>query len=72
MPQIILIMTPWESLLQSNNGSLIINQLALIALVILEYIYIYIYICREREREREREKEREIEFFRLSRLSLVL
>ena len=34
-------MTPWESLLQSNNGSSIIKQLALIALFILEYIYIY-------------------------------
>ena len=40
----ILIMTPWESLLQSNNGSSIIKQLALIAFFILEYIYIYIYI----------------------------
>ena len=42
-------MTPWESLLQSNNGSSIIKQLALIAFFILEYyiykyIYIYIYI----------------------------
>ena len=30
-------MTPWESLLQSNNGSSIIKQLALIAFFILEY-----------------------------------
>ena len=37
-------MTHWESLLQSNNGSSIIKQLALIAFFILEYIYIYIYI----------------------------
>ena len=36
-------MTPWESLLQSNNGSSIIKQLALKAFFILEYIYIYIY-----------------------------
>ena len=34
-------MTPWESLLQSNNGSSIIKQLVLIAFFILEYIYIY-------------------------------
>ena len=40
----IFIMTPWESLLQSNNGSSIIKQLALTAFFILEYIYIYIYI----------------------------
>ena len=33
-------MTPWESLLQSNNGSSIIKQLALIGFFILEYIYI--------------------------------
>ena len=39
----ILIMTPWESL-QSNNGSLIIKQLPLIAFFILEYIYVNIYI----------------------------
>ena len=39
----IFIMTPWDSLLQSNNGSSIIRQLALIAFFILEYIYIYIY-----------------------------
>ena len=41
-------MTPWESL-QSNNGSLIIKQLPLIAFFILEYIYvnIYIYIYRK-------------------------
>ena len=36
-------MTPWESLLQSNSGSSIIKQLALIALFILEYIYILSY-----------------------------
>ena len=36
-------MTPWESL-QSNNGSLIIKQLPLIAFFILEYIYVNIYI----------------------------
>ena len=43
----IFVMTPWESLLQSNNGSSIIKQLALITFFILEYIsiiYIYIYI----------------------------
>ena len=40
----IFIMTPWESLLQSNDGSLIIKQLALIAFFILEYICIYVYI----------------------------
>ena len=40
----IFITTPWESLLQSNNGSLINKQLALLAFFILEYIYIYIYI----------------------------
>ena len=34
----IFIMTPWESLLKSNNGSSIIKQLALIAFLILEYI----------------------------------
>ena len=39
----IFIMTPWKSLLQSNNGSSIIKQLALIAFFILEYIYIYIH-----------------------------
>ena len=38
----IFIMTPWESLLQSNNGLLIIKQLALIAFFILEYSLIYI------------------------------
>ena len=37
-------MTPWESLLQSNNGSSIIKQLALIAFFILVCMYIYIYI----------------------------
>ena len=36
-------MTPWESLLQSNNGSSIIKQLALIVFFILEYIYILSY-----------------------------
>ena len=36
-------MTPWESLLQSNNGSSIIKQLALIAFFILEYIQILSY-----------------------------
>ena len=40
----IFIMTPLEFLSESNNGSLIIKQLALIALFILEYIYIHIYI----------------------------
>ena len=35
-------MTPWESLLQSNNGSWIIKQLALIA-----YIYIYIQTIKD-------------------------
>ena len=35
-------MTPWESLLQSNNGLSIIKQLALIAFFFLEYIYISI------------------------------
>ena len=41
----IFIMTSWESLLQSNNESLIIKQLVLIAFFILDiYIYIiYIY-----------------------------
>ena len=38
----IFIMTPWESLLQSNNESSMIKQMALIAFFILEYIYIYI------------------------------
>ena len=38
-------MTPWESLLQSNNESSMIKQMALIAFFILEYIYIYIYVC---------------------------
>ena len=42
-------MTPWESLLQSNNGSSIIKQLALIAFFILEYIYIYIYVVCDHE-----------------------
>ena len=37
----IFIMTPWESLLQSNNGSSIIKQLVLITFFILQYIYIY-------------------------------
>ena len=36
-------MTPWESLLQSNNESSIIKQLPLIAFFILEYIYILSY-----------------------------
>ena len=36
-------MTPWESLLQSNDGLLIIKQLALIAFFYI-YMYIYIYI----------------------------
>ena len=36
-------MTPWESLLQINNGSSIIKQWALIAFFILEYIYILSY-----------------------------
>ena len=36
-------MAPWESLLQSNNGSSIIKQLPLIAFFILEYIYILSY-----------------------------
>ena len=36
-------MTPWEFLLLSNNGSSIIQQLALIAFFILEYIYILSY-----------------------------
>ena len=40
----IFIMTPWETLSQSNNGSSIIKQLPLIVSFILEYIYIYIYI----------------------------
>ena len=46
----IFIMTPWESLLQSNNGLLMIKQLALIAFFILVCvcvcvcIYIYTYI----------------------------
>ena len=31
-------MTPWESLLKSNNGSSIIKQLALIAFFVVEYI----------------------------------
>ena len=39
----IFIMTPWESLLESNNGSSIIKQLALIAFFTLEYIYILSY-----------------------------
>ena len=39
----IFIMTPWESWLQSNNGSSIIKQLALIAFFILEYISILSY-----------------------------
>ena len=43
-PDYIFIMTPWESLLESNNGSSIIKQLVLIAFFILVYIYIYIYI----------------------------
>ena len=34
----IFIMTPRESLLQSNNGSSIIKQLALIAFFVVEYI----------------------------------
>ena len=44
-------MTHWESLLQNNNGSSIIKQLALIAFFILEYIYIYIYIYIKAQRE---------------------
>ena len=36
-------MTPWESLLQSNNGSSITKRLALIVFFILEYIYILSY-----------------------------
>ena len=40
----IFIMTPWESLLQSNNGSSIIKQLALIAFFrLISSLYIYIY-----------------------------
>ena len=39
----IFIMTPWESLLQNNNGSSIIKQVALIAFFILEYIYLLSY-----------------------------
>ena len=41
----IFIMTPWESLLPSNDGRWsIIKQLALIAFLMQKYIYIYIYI----------------------------
>ena len=40
----VFIITPWESMLQSNNGSSIIKQLALISFLILEYIYILSYL----------------------------
>ena len=38
----VLNMTPCESFLLAKNGSLKLKQLALITLLLLEYIYIYI------------------------------